>query len=177
MKNPDGSVIRIKDILTNNYIINVIANATPRQLGYGILNQIYEGATGLIDAVTIGGLNACSSGTYTFYNYLFPEIGAEVLSENGVYETVTSDWFYNGTGNSPYWFSGGWPSIYGSGDCTTYCDVHGGTAIEDRIRVRVPVLIADQERLPYGEEGTVITLTKLGRAHGCTPVTWPARMP
>src|SRR5690625_5246636 len=159
MKNPDGSVVRIKDIITNNYISNVIANATPTQLGYGILNQIYEGATGLIDAVTIGGLNACSSGTYTFYNYLFPEIGAEVLSENGVYETVTSDWFYNGTGNSPYWFSGGWPSIYGSGDCTTYCDVHGGTAIEDRIRVRVPVLIADQERLPYGEECTVITLT------------------
>src|SRR5690625_768469 len=186
MKNPDGSVVRIKDIITNNYISNVIANATPTQLGYGILNQIYEGATGLIDAVTIGGLNACSSGTYTFYNYLFPEIGAEVLSENGVYETVTSDWFYNylfpviglevlsesgvyetvtsdwlynGTGKSPYWFSGGWPSIYGSGDCTTYCDVHGGTSIEDRIRGRVPVLIAVQERLPYGEECTVITLT------------------
>src|SRR5690625_1880767 len=94
MKNPDGSVVRIKDIITNNYISNVIANAAPTQLGYGILNQLYEGATGLIDAVTIGGLNACSSGTYTFYNYLFPEIGAEVLSENGVYETVTSDWFY-----------------------------------------------------------------------------------
>src|SRR5690625_3951159 len=159
MKNPDGSVVRIRDIITNSYINNVIANATPTQKGYGILNQIYEGATGLIDAVTIGGLNACSGGTYTFYNYLFPEIGAEVLSENGTYETVTEEWFYNGTGNSPYWFSGGWPSIYGSGDCTTYCDVHGGKALEDKIRVRVPVLIADMDGLPYGEECMEINLS------------------
>src|SRR5690625_6465477 len=111
MKNPDGSVVRIRDIITNNYINNVIANATPTQKGYGILNQIYEGATGLIDAVTIGGLNACSGGTYTFYNYLFPEIGAEVLSENGTYEKVTEEGVYNWTGSRRYWLVGVWTDI------------------------------------------------------------------
>src|SRR5690625_2552222 len=161
MKNPDGTEVTIRDIISGDYMFHpvtgVIARATTTQLGYGILNQIYEGATGLIDAITFGG-TSCGS-TYTFYNYLFPVIGSEILSENGTYETVTEEWFYNGTGNSPYWFSGGWPSIYGSGDCTTYCDVHGGKALEDKIRVRVPVLIADMDGLPYGEECMEINLS------------------
>src|SRR5699024_2488504 len=121
MKNPDGTVVTIRDIISGDYMFHpvtgVIERATTTQLGYGILNQIYEGVTGLIDAITIGGWSSCAPSNYVFYNYLFPVIGSQILSENGTYETVTEEWFYNGTGNSPYWFSGGWPSIYGSGDC------------------------------------------------------------
>src|SRR5690606_8266891 len=62
---------------------------------------------------------------------------------DGNYEQVTSDWFFNGHGNSPFWFAGGWPSIYGSGDCVSYCDGGDGDDFAC-ISVRVPVLtIAD----------------------------------
>src|SRR5690625_4278748 len=109
MKYPNGDVVTIEDIITGAYfnhpVKGVFARATTEQLGCGLLNQIYEGATGLIDAITFGS-TACDGG-FTFYNYLFHVIGAKVLSENGTYETVTADRYYNGTGNSHYWFSGG----------------------------------------------------------------------
>src|SRR5690625_689328 len=150
MKNPDGSVVTIEDIITGAYMFDpvtgVMARTTAQQKGYGILNQIYEGVTGLIDAITLGGAASglgCGPSSYIFYNYLFPVIGAEVLSEDGTYETVTSEWFYNGTGNSPYWFSGGWPSIYGSGDCTSYCSGAEVGDLDAGVWVQVPSLIAD----------------------------------
>src|SRR5690625_3307797 len=153
MKNPDGTEVTIRDIISGDYMFHpvtgVVNRATTTQLGYGILNQIYEGATGLIDAITIGGWSSCSGGTYTFYNYLFPVIGAEVLSENGTYETVTEEWFYNGTGNSPYWFSGGWPSIYGTGDCTSYCSGADVVSQEEAVWIKVPGLVIDAEGSPY----------------------------
>lgn len=163
MKNPDNTTVTIRDIITGSYISNVLANATPAQRGYGILNMIYEG---LLDATTMGGFSSCSGSTYTFYNYLFPVLGAEVLSENGKFETVTEEWFYNGTGNTPYWFSGGWPSIYGSGDCVSFCDVHSSVASPlGSIRVRVPRLNASGTGSAYGEECQSITIqegTKCG---------------
>src|SRR5690625_6611826 len=61
--------------------------------------------------------------------------------------------------NSPYRFSGECPSIKGNGDCKTYCDVHGDKALEDKIRVRVPVLIAVMDGLPYGEECMEINMS------------------
>src|SRR5690625_1944907 len=150
MKMPDGTVVRIKDIISGDYIAGVLARATTTQLGYGILNQIYEGATGLIDAITVGG-TACG-GVHSFYNYLFPVIGSEILSENGTYETVTEEWFYNGTGNSPYWFSGGWPSIYGSGDCTSYCSGAEVAALDNAVKIIVPGLVIDGDGNPYQGE-------------------------
>src|SRR5690625_5005653 len=90
MKNPDNTVVTINDIITGSYISGVLGSATPEQLGYGILNQIYEG---FLDAITFGGYSSCSGGSYTFWNYLFPVIGAEVLSEDGTFETVTEEWF------------------------------------------------------------------------------------
>src|SRR5699024_10488399 len=163
MKNPDGSVVTIYDIISGEYLFHpvtgVIARATTTQLGYGLLNQIYEGATGLIDAITIGGWSSCAPSNNTFYNYLFPVIGAQVLSENGTYETVTEEWFYNGTGNSTYWFSGGWPSIYGLGDCISYCSGADVNALEEAIRIRVPGLVIDGDGSAYQGECVEITVS------------------
>src|SRR5690606_38311579 len=47
--------------------------------------------------------------------------GDWILSDGGNFEKVTADWFFNGNGNSPYWFAGGWPSIYNSENCISYC--------------------------------------------------------
>lgn len=177
MKNPDNTVVTINDIISGNYISGILSSATSEQLGYGILNQIYEG---YLDAVTFGGFSSCSSGSYTFYNYLFPVIGAEVLSEDGTFETVTEEWFYNGTGNAPYWFSGGWPSIYGSGDCVSYCDVHGSAGDPaGSVRVTVPRLIADGSSAYSSDESMTITLseaTKCGIKITRERSDWEAKM-
>src|SRR5690606_9591770 len=58
-------------------------------------------------------------------------------SENGKFERVDEEWFYNGNGNSPYWFSGGWLSIYGNGNCISYCDT-GSSHDFDCILIKVP---------------------------------------
>src|SRR5690606_3588739 len=71
--------------------------------------------------------------------YLLLQDGDWVLSEGGNFEKVDADWFYNGNGNSPYWFAGGWPSIYGSGDCVSYCDVGAGEEF-GCIEIAVPLL-------------------------------------
>src|SRR5690625_2194503 len=170
MKYPNGDVVTIEDIITGAYFTHptkgVFARATTTQLGYGILNQIYEGATGLIDAITIGGWSSCSGGTYTFYNYLFPVIGSQVLSENGTYETVTEEWFYNGTGNSPYWFSGGWPSIYGTGDCTSYCSGADVDALDEAVWIQVPSLNISEDD-PYQDGEGLCDTIRVTSSTGC----------
>src|SRR5690606_36768191 len=72
-----------------------------------------------------------------YYPYLLLQQGDWILSENGKFEQVDEEWFYNGNGNSPYWFSGGWPSIYGNGNCISYCD-SGSYHDFDCILIKVP---------------------------------------
>src|SRR5690625_44284 len=115
VKYTDGNVVRVRDIVDGSYMAGVIGTATPVQQGYGILQLIYDGLASPY-SMTL------SCGSYSFYEYVLLPLGAEVMSENGSYERVGMDWFYNGTGNAPYWFSGGWPSVYGSGSCVSYCD-------------------------------------------------------
>ncbi|MBY5959577.1 hypothetical protein KUV50_15600, partial [Membranicola marinus] len=132
LQKADGTQVTIKDIITGDYGDDVIANATPEQIGYGLLHEILEGGVSPT-SWNYGGTN------YTFVPYLLLEEGDLVLSEGGTFVKVDSKWFYNGHGNSPFWFSGGWPSIYGSGDCVSYCDVGAGEKF-DCVRVLVPGL-------------------------------------
>src|SRR5690606_14985115 len=71
--------------------------------------------------------------------YLLLEEGDWILSEGGHFERVDADWFYNGGGQAPYWFAGGWPSINGSEGCVSYRDE---AEVEELgcIRIQVPGL-------------------------------------
>ncbi len=97
---------------------NLIANATPEQKRYGFLQALIE--------LNEKPLNVIIEAALNFYPYLLLQPGDWVLSEGGDFEKVETHWFFNGNGNSPYWFAGGWPSIYGNGDCVSYCDVGAG---------------------------------------------------
>src|SRR5690606_38786588 len=87
-------------------------------------------------------INVVLEALLEFYPYLLLQEGDWILSEGGNFEQVTSDWFFNGNGNSPYWFAGGWPSIYGTGDCVRFCDV-GAESEFGCIEIQVPVLTID----------------------------------
>src|SRR5690625_1860510 len=135
VKYTDGNVVRIRDIIDGSYMSDMMVSTTTTQKGYGILQAIYDG--------TMSPYNiSLPCGSYTFFEYLLLPMGAEVMSESGSYERVGMDWFYNGSGNAPYWFSGGWPSLYGSGKCVSYCDA-GGDHEFDCIGVMVPVLTSE----------------------------------
>ncbi|MBY5960289.1 FG-GAP repeat protein, partial [Membranicola marinus] len=143
LQKADGTQVTIKDIITGDYGDDVVANATQEQLGYGLLHDILEGGISPT-SWTYGSTN------YTFVPYLLLQEGDLILSEGGTFVQVDSDWFYNGHGNSPFWFSGGWPSIYGSGDCVSYCDVGAGEAF-DCVRVVVPGLTIEEGISTTGE--------------------------
>src|SRR5690606_39064937 len=99
-------------------------------------------------------------GSLTFFPYLLLEEVDWVLSGEGYFEQVTSDWYYNGHGAAPFWFAGGWPFITGSGGALWYSDGHPEGATGCAVRVLVPAL-------EEGGEGCVeICLDDLdGNAH------------
>src|SRR5690606_14255404 len=123
--------VTIRDIVTGDYANELINNATDEQRLYGFLQILIE--------LNEKPINVILEVVFNFYPYLLLEEGDWILSEGGHFEKVTSDWFYNGNGNSPYWFAGGWPSIYGTGDCISYCDVGSGADF-GCIEIAVPFL-------------------------------------
>ena len=138
VRKAEGRDVTIGDIVSGDYLSDLITKATAEQLGYGFLHAIYQ--IGESPVNILGGL-------FTFFPYLLLEEGDWVLSEGGNFEKVTGDWFYAGTGNAPFWFTGGWPFISGTGDCVWYSDGHGeGGGDVCGVRVLVPAL----------EEGTEV---------------------
>src|SRR5690606_27469435 len=135
VKKANGANVTIGDIVSGDYLKALFATTTSEPKLYGFLQVLIELNENPV-TVVLGAL-------IEFFPYVLLELGDWVLSEDGNYEQVTSDWFFNGHGNSPFWFAGGWPSIYGSGDCVSYCDGGAGDDFAC-ISVRVPVLtIAD----------------------------------
>ncbi|MBY5956811.1 T9SS type A sorting domain-containing protein [Membranicola marinus] len=138
LRQSDGSEVTIGDLVKGLYMDNLLAGMSPAQRGYGFLQSIIDGNE-TPETVSTG------MGSFTFYPYLLLQSGDQVLSEDGGFEQVDADWFYSGHGNSPYWFSGGWPSIYGNGDCVSYCDV--GVGPQDAwggcILIQVPSLSSE----------------------------------
>src|SRR5690606_27983132 len=135
LRKASGEEVTIRDIVSGDYASDLISNATDEQRTYGFLQILIE--------LNEKPINVVLEALLEFYPYLLLQEGDWILSEGGNFEQVTSDWFFNGNGNSPYWFAGGWPSIYGTANCNRYCDVGGGDAFEC-IYIQVPSLtIAD----------------------------------
>ncbi len=131
LRKANGDVVTIRDIISGDYANELVANANPSQLGSVFLQTLIgHNENPLVFVAEV---------EYEFYPYLLLQEGDWILSEDGNFEKVTADWFYNGNGNSPYWFAGGWPSIYGGEDCFSFCD---GADIDELevIKVRVPLL-------------------------------------
>src|SRR5690606_9002623 len=126
--------VTIRDIVSGDYASDLINNATDEQRTYGFLQILIE--------LNEKPINVVLEALLEFYPYLLLQEGDWILSEGGNFEQVTSDWFFNGNGNSPYWFAGGWPSIYGTGDCVRFCDV-GAESEFGCIEIQVPVLTID----------------------------------
>ena len=135
LRKANGYEVTIREIVTGAYLNKVIANATNEQRVYGFLQLLIELNENPI-AIAFHGLVG------EFFPYLLLQHGDWILSEGGDFVEVTQDWFYNGHGNSPFWFAGGWPSIYGTGDCISYCDVGSGSTF-DCIQITVPSLTVD----------------------------------
>src|SRR5690606_21663051 len=114
LRKADGSVVTIGDIITGDYLDELIAGATPEQIRAGILQILIE--------VNENPVTFMAGVLFEFYPYLLLQQGDWVLSEGGNYEKVAADWCYNGNDNSPDWFGGAWPSIHGPGDCVAFCD-------------------------------------------------------
>ncbi|WP_236971163.1 hypothetical protein, partial [Membranihabitans marinus] len=127
----------IGEIINGDYISDVLTGASSTQLGYGALNIVARLADDWEN-------HLIALASFQYFPYVFLEKGDRVLSADGYYEEVTDQWFWDGNGNSPYWFAAGWPSIYGSGDCVRYCDVATGTT-SDCVSVCVPVIELDDE--------------------------------
>src|SRR5690606_2929694 len=102
---------------------------------------------------------------FEFYPYLLLEIGDQILSENGYFEEVTADWFYNGSGNAPYWFAGGWPSIYETGHSVSY---HDGSKPHEYGCIMIAVPSINQETGLDSEICDTICLTASGPHCGIT---------
>ncbi len=132
-----GGEVTVGDIISGDYLSDLLSSVSTPRLGYGFLHAIYK--LGESPVSIIGGL-------FSFYPYLLLEQGDWVLSEGGNYEEVTKDWFYNGNGNAPYWFTGGWPFISAGDAGVWYSDRHleaeSGVC---SVRVLLPALEAESE--------------------------------
>lgn len=131
LRKADGQEVTIADIISGNYLSDLVGKVSAEQRGYGFLHAIYQ--LGESPVSILGGL-------FTFFPYLLLEEGDWVLSEGGYFEQVTSDWFYTGHGTAPYWFAGGWPFITGTGGAEWYSDGHLVGASGCAVRVLVPAL-------------------------------------
>src|SRR5690606_26581391 len=158
LRKVDGSEFTIGDIIGNRpynaplnndpfateYMTYLSNNLDSEQKLYGFLHAIFE--VGEDPLSIIGGPVLLD-----FFPYILLEKGDWILSENGNFEQVTDQWFFrndSGTGqsNSPYWFAGAWPSVYGGDGCVRYHDLNPGAGDESEqctIRVVVPALDAD----------------------------------
>ncbi|MBY5959478.1 DUF285 domain-containing protein, partial [Membranicola marinus] len=136
LRKSNGEEVTIGDIVTGDYIDDLIASMTDEQKTYGFLQLLIEQEENpyLMDT---------EMGLFGFYPYLLLQDGDWVMSDGGSFVQVTQEWFYNGHGNNPFWFSGGWPSIYGSDGCISYCDVESAKDL-DCIKVRVPALTIEE---------------------------------
>ena len=130
LKKADGTEVTIEDIVSGSYITNLLASASDDQKLYGFLQLLFEFNEKPINIIVEGLV-------LEYFPYLLLQEGDWILSEGGNFEQVDSEWFYNGNGNSPFWFAGGWPSIYGTGDCISYCDVGTGDKF-DCVEIQVP---------------------------------------
>lgn len=120
----NGLEVTIGSILSGDYFSAFWSGVSSQQSNYLMMHDIYPGAP--------------------LVNYhLFPEIGDQLLSEDGTYVTVTEDWFYNGHGQAPFWFSGGWPFVCGKGDCVSYCDGMSDAETECLVHILVPKLTSE----------------------------------
>ncbi len=159
LRKANGGEVTIGDIVSGTYMNNLINNATNEQRLYGFLQVLIE--------LNEKPINVILEVVFNFYPYLLLEIGDWILSEGGQFEEVTADWFYNGNGNSPYWFAGGWPSIYGSGDCISYCDVGAGENF-GCVEIRVPALNIDNGLAPGDTDSCIVICLPLGPHCGIT---------
>lgn len=132
LRKNDGTEVTIGDIVSGRYMRNLTGTTSSQQLGYGFLQSLIDGHDNPVN-ITLPGV------AYNYYPYLLLESGDLILSEGGTFAKVDRNWFYNGHGNNPYWFSGGWPSIYANGQCVSYCD-GGSHADFDCILIKIPSL-------------------------------------
>ena len=92
LRKADGTEVTIGDIVSGDYMDDLISNATPQQLGYGFLQALIELNEKPINVIVDVALN--------FYPYLLLQKGDWILSEGGNFEKVDDDWFYNGNGQA-----------------------------------------------------------------------------
>ncbi|GAA5221487.1 dockerin type I domain-containing protein [Membranihabitans marinus] len=69
---------------------------------------------------------------------LFLKEGDELLAADGRFEKVTRQWFKSGI--DPFWFSGGWPLVYGSGDLVKYQEGIDDSFLDCQVRLFFPDL-------------------------------------
>lgn len=158
LRKGDGTEVTIKDIVSGAYMSDLIATATTTQKGFGFLQALIELNEEPVKIVL-------ETLVFEYYPYLLLQPGDFILSEDGNFEKVDEEWFYNGNGNSPYWFAGGWPSIYGSGQCVSYCDA-GAHNDFDCILIQIPSLNGGAGFDP--ENCDTICLTSIGDLCGIT---------
>ncbi len=155
LKKANGDSYTIKDILNGSYYNDLIAGLSPSQ-------TLYQHRIDDYSPVSI------PSTSYNYRPIILLERGDEILSENGYYLEVTSDWFYNGHGKTPFWFAGAWPWIYGNGDCVSYCDVASDGLNGCDVVVIVPALeeTPGNPELGIPENCIILCLEELaGKAH------------
>src|SRR5690606_15182098 len=136
LRKANGDEVTIWDIVSGNYASDLINNATDEQRTYGFLQILIELNEKPINLI----LEAL---VLNWFPYLLLQEGDWILSEGGNFEKVTADWFFNGNGNSPYWFAGGWPSIYNSENCISYCDAAHSEDLEC-IYIQLPPLTIEE---------------------------------
>src|SRR5690606_35091415 len=84
VRKADGGEVPIGDIVSGDYLSDLLTSGSTGRLGYGFLHAIYK--LGESPVSILGGL-------FSFYPYLLLEQGDWVLSEGGNFEEVTADWF------------------------------------------------------------------------------------
>src|SRR5690606_6355892 len=144
LRKANGTVVTIEDLITGKYALDLLASTTNEQKLYGFLQLLIE--------LNENPITSLAGVLYDFYPYLLLEQGDWVLSEGGNFEQVDADWFYSGNGIAPYWFAGGWPYIYGTGDCRSYCDI-GADDTFDCIHIQLPPLTIEEGITPPVSEG------------------------
>src|SRR5690606_19728059 len=135
LRRASGEEVTIADIMSGQYLNELLSSATTEQRGYGFLHAIYQ--LGESPVSILGGL-------FTFFPYLLLEEGDWVLSQDGHFEKVTEDWFFNGNCNAPYWFTSGLSVIIRSDRVMWFSNtLHQWVADDCTVWILVHVLESD----------------------------------
>src|SRR5690606_24442439 len=130
-----GEEVIIGDMMSGQYLDDLRSSEPLGRRGYACLQAVHQ--LGETPVSILGGL-------FTFFPYLLLEEGDWVLSQDGHFGKVTEDWFFNGNGNAPYWFTGGWPFITSTGSALWFSDTHPQREADDcAVRILVPGLESD----------------------------------